>query len=207
MRKTLATLTIASCLLLLGGCDSSEPDTILPDSFAPGQGGISVSGGLTSSFNGVAFWSVIEEDEDLDGPMFILLIINGSIEDLENEQYEAVLVGGEGVRPGLGTYPLRDFAGDGEEGVYDGIYVRSQAQNFVFVTSESGSMVITGSSAQRLEGTLSFTGAAFSFAGPLGSEATISGGFNAMFIDPSDVPDDAGAREKIAARIVSEFIQ
>jgi hypothetical protein len=197
MLRSSLTILLGAGLVLLIGCDSNDPG--LPDSFGPGQGGITVTGGVTSSFSGIAFWSVFDDGDG--GPDFGLIILNGTFEDLENPQFEGVIVTGYAERPTSGTHQLFDFT-DGEGDEYEAVYVRSTSAAGTFVTSESGSMIITTSNAQRLEGTLSFTGTPFTFQGPLSSAATVTGGFNAQFIDESEFPDD-----DLLAGLASELLR
>jgi hypothetical protein len=202
MLRTTRIFVLAASLVFFAGCDSSDPDGGLLDNYSAGQGGVLVSGGINANFTGTSFWSVVDDDDD--GPMFILLVINGDLDDLDDSQFEGVILGGIGTRPGTGTYPLVGFEEE-EQGSYEAIYVRSLGESMNFVFSETGTLTITGSTVQRVEGSFTFAGQVYSLFSPTDQTATVAGGFNAQFIDPDTIPGDGDFLEATAAKAMRQL--
>jgi hypothetical protein len=191
MKHLLITALLSFGLLFLAACDSGDPGIDdLPDNFSEGDGGATVSGGVSGTFTGAAFWTVYyEEGEE---PLFILMVLDGPLEQYTEQNHDMVLIGGESERPATGSYQLADFMGD-QEGIYDAFFVRTRPNSWTFVmASEGGQMNVATSNAQRVAGTFNFSGSVWNMNGPTAQNASVQGGFNAIYVDPDVIPDDEG---------------
>ena len=138
-----------------------------------GSSSITVSGGVSSSFDGSAVFGVAE-----DGSSFSIGIFEGALPTAGNLNGELVAFGrSEGGRPATGTYSFSpsdmDFAGG---------YVSDFANTTsgTFVPASSGTLRITSSSSDRVAGSFTFSGQAISGGGPAGA-VTVEGTFSAEF--------------------------
>jgi hypothetical protein len=175
MVRLLLSLILSCGLLLLTSCDTADPDPDpqhnLPDA-DPGEGHAEVSGGITTSFSGEAFWTIFHEGTN--EAVFAIGVYRGAIEDVDLGDFEMVAVIGGATPYEVGTHSL--LAGNGFYGSHDRAAV-----------STSGTLTITTSTPERVAGSLTFSGPAGTETQPLGN-AFVSANFDAFYIDPADLP-------------------
>jgi len=195
-------------LLTLPACDSADPDpgNDLPDSFTQGQGGVSVTGGINATFTGAAFWTLYQENDAGENSVFIMVVFDSAIQDFDDENFDAVIIGRTGDRPAVGAHDLTSFL-EGDENGYDAFFIRSTAQSQLLVISESGSMNVASSSTERVQGSFQFAGGIYSMTGPTGNSAEVNGGFNALYVDPDTVPGGLDDRTQAAAAAAQQLFE
>lgn len=187
MTHRITTLLLFFSLLSLSltGCDSSDgPDMNNP----PGEGNASVTGAIISDFTGMALWTEFEDDETGD-PYFAIMIFDGD-NLMESTFSEIVVIGGNRTRPSNGTHPLGDYDGDQDDALV-GAYMQPSADgtSFLMAISLTGTLTLNHhSGSNNLEGSFSFEGPAINTVGTPMGNATVSGAFNAIFIDLGTVP-------------------
>jgi hypothetical protein len=161
----LATLVLAAC-----GGDNTGPDG---DGNGDGNGAtsskVTVSGGVTATYEGTAGFAGAENTED--GTSFFA-IAGG--EEAEESTNAFMFVRDNSARPGTGDYVIGDS--DENENVFGGIVTTGDW----LIGAESGTLKITSSSSDRIKGTFSFTGTAISAENTDGVEVTVTGTFDAM---------------------------
>ncbi len=182
LRFSFRLLVTLFLLLPLAACDSNDGD-------GDGDGGgggsigsasITVSGGISSSFDGSAAFGVAE-----DGTSFSIGIFEGALPTSGNVTGELIGIGRNGDRPAVGTYAFNPTTTGAD---FVGAYISDVANptSGSFVSSASGTLTITSSSSDRVAGSFSFSGQGLSgTGGPLGT-VTVSGDFSAEFA--SNVP-------------------
>ena len=174
-------------------CDSNDDED--DDAVANVATG-TISGDLSGSFSGNGYFGVVEEEGESE---FDIVLFDGNL-DAYTENGEFIAFGrGNASRPGEGTYSIEDVFSDDDlpESDFIALYKSPGAPeggSTRYILSESGEIRITSSSADRLQGTYTFTGPSGSlqdiFTGGAGS-ATVRGSFVAFRDD--DVPSGAGS--------------
>lgn len=168
----------------LTACDSNDDDNDNGGGTNVGNSSVTVTGDITDSFSGNAYFVVDEEDEDVN---FAIALISGAITNPNSGQ--VVALGRDGGRPGTGTYTI-DTEGTNTD--FHGGYTNYEDESdFSGVVADSGTLQITSSSASRIVGTFTFTGRAIDSDAPMDTTrtATVEGDFEAEFIDTDNVPD------------------
>jgi hypothetical protein len=153
-----------------------------------GDASVTVSGDLTDSFSGNAFFLVDENNGELD---FALVLSSGAITSPNQGRFVALQR--EGDRPVPGTYTID--TDDGTEVTFNGGYLNfeespGEISGALFVSADSGTLEITSSSADRVVGTFTFTGQVVDLSNPTDTSrtATVQGQFEAQLVEEGDVP-------------------
>lgn len=176
------------CLLTLSftACDSDSDG----DGGGNGGGGggstigsasVTVSGAFTSSFSGNAAFGVNE-----DGSSFSLVLFEGNV-TAGVPTGEFAGLGRSGDRPTEGVYQI---GGSASAMVFSGAYGSdaSAPTSGTFVVPSSGTLTITSSSGERVAGSFTFTGQAFTGTGGMLGTATVEGTFSAELAQNISVP-------------------
>ena len=160
----------------LTACDSNDDDDDVINNVATGT----ISGDFSGSFSGNGYFASDSEEFDI-------LLFSGNL-DAYTENGEFVFFGrGNRSVPGEGTYSVEDvlpilLGGDDIPGSDFVAFYKGpgspEGGSTRYIFSESGEVRITSSSADRIQGTYTFTGPSGSILTPTGS-STISGTFTA----------------------------
>src|SRR5688572_21628394 len=159
------------------------------DSTGPGLTGDfsgDVTGDQTKSLEGDAFFSfgsVFGEPET----GFALLLLEGSALG-ENDDF--ILIGrSSDARPGVGTYDIVDSEGSPTASEFVAIWFPATGEEIdgEFV-STGGTLTITSSTSRRLRGTFEFDATGTMCDNPTLMDVTISGDFDAVFVDENGSP-------------------
>lgn len=191
---------LAFCLALsLSACDSSDPNGPSAPS-GPGAGSITVSGAVSSSFSGSAFFtSIVDEDDEFSFVGIFKGDLMGAPQSPDN--VELVLLGREGGLFGTGTYALTDSL---ESGSFIGEYVRIAGDSYGAAFSESGSLTVASATSSRMDGSFSFTGPLLSELGASSGSVTVQGSFSAIYVDPDTLPGGVEPDFRAAAQQIRE---
>jgi hypothetical protein len=185
--------------LSFAACDSAD------DGDGDGNGGgnvdsgefaVDFGGGLDGSFEGNAYFAVVEDDDYPGGRAFVLFMTDSDLTSGQTQSTQYIAFVRIGDRPGTGTYNLADAQGEDPtdtEGVTYGIYINSSGQTSgTFLASQSGTLTISESSSDEVSGSFDFEGIGFDSSNPNEQiMATLSGSFsaNAISDDIIIVPD------------------
>lgn len=180
MLRRLPALLLCFTLLPLTACDSDG------DGDGDGNGGgtignasVTVSGAFASSFSGNAVFGA-------DGSSFSMAFFEGSVTaGVPTGEFAGLGRGGD--RPGEGTFQI---GGSASATMFSGFYGSdaSAPTSGTFVVPSSGTLTISSSSSDRVAGSFTFTGQAFTGAGGMLGTATVEGTFSAEFADNIAVP-------------------
>ena len=175
--KAIRSIVVTALAVMVGACS---------DSTGPGLTGDfsgTVTGDQTKSLEGDAFFSF--------GTVFgspanfaLLLLEGGAL----GESDGFILIGrGQQDRPAVGTYAIvgEDETPDPAEFVATWFPTGEEGGEFV---STSGSVTITSSSSRRLRGTFEFDAVGSAGDPPALTEITISGSFDAVFVNENGSP-------------------
>lgn len=193
-RFPLLSLILGTTLLFsLAACDSNDDDG---NGNGNGNGNgeqgsfsAALSGDLSGTLSGNAFFSIVEDPDAPNDQSFALFLTDGDLSDVgDTGEFIGFLRYGD--RPGAGDY---DVANDPEGGNVIAVYVdySSQTTGIVFA-AEEGTFTVTTSEAGRVAGTFSFSGEGFDTSDPQDPQeisGAAEGTFDAVFVDPGDVPD------------------
>jgi hypothetical protein len=173
-------LRLSLCLLIslgVAACSSGN-DATGPEESAQGSFNVTVSGGVSASFSGIAWQSGTIIDATTNERGWVLYLTTTDSNDASS-----VFVVRMGDRPGSGSYSLIDLTGSGdlENGDFGGITTVGIGGGLVFAgASTGGTVTITSSSEGRVEGSINFQITGFDPSSQQEVTATVSGTFNAV---------------------------
>lgn len=137
--------------VLFWGCGENSTGTgDLFGSISPGSFEAQVSGSESQSFSGISLFGVQQVGEPV-GNIFVLTLSSTT----NNPNYSITVTFRRSNRPGSGEHAITGYDSD-RAGQF--VVFRSQTDTRVY-RSLNGEMVITGSSAERLQGELTFSAA------------------------------------------------
>lgn len=141
-----------------------------------------------ASFSGIAIFS---ENPDFDASKaevgFALVLHSGATPDYYEGASDFIRLDWIGARPEPGSYPIRaEPEGDGPFGVF--WTAQTAAPEPFIVSPREGTLTITSSSSSRIEGSLSFTGPIEMQDRSTGETGTVTGTFEAVFVEPQRFP-------------------
>lgn len=168
-RKMLSRILIPMVipLLLLSCSDSSSGTDNRPGTIAPGSFEASVTGSESQTFSGISIFG-IQQLGPPTGNIFVMTLSSIS----SNPSYTVSITFGGSNRPATGVHVIEDHSSD-----RTGQFVVLISQNeFRGYRSTSGSMTISQSSSQSLQGELTFDAVLFN---DPDSKVTVTARFNA----------------------------
>lgn len=164
-------LTLAAC----GGGDSTGPD----NGGTAGSFSVSISGDITDSFDGQAFFGEATDPETSETGWVLWLTSTEA-----QTTGKAVYFVRQGSRPGTGTHSLANLDDDSlDQGQIGALIFDHTSGSFpVSLFATGGSLVVTNSASSGMSGsfTMQATGVVFDGDEPSEVDVTVTGEFNAI---------------------------
>lgn len=177
MKKSFVLALLLALPLTLGACgDDDDPSG--PETPAEGSFSASISGDLDDSLDGLAYFGE-STDPSTGETAWVLWLSTSESETSGKTLYFARY----DDRPGTGTYALTNVENDDlDTGELGSFYLDSSGQGAAIFGSTGGSLVITDSDDDRMEGTFTVqaTGTVFDGSTSSDGDVTITGEFTAV---------------------------